>query len=70
MEIDSEKLKNLIQDSSQEIGRYTFEATSFFIGEIENKPILVLVMTEAEAVDTYDYNGLESIPKNLICIKE
>lgn len=66
MQLDSEKLKNLVENEAQDIGRFSFEATSFFIGEFNNKP----VMTQREAIETHDYTGLESLNKNLICIKE
>ncbi len=70
MQLDSEKLKNLVENEAQDIGRFSFEATSFFIGEFNNKPVMISVMTQREAGRKHDYDGIESIPENLICIKE
>lgn len=68
MQLDSEKLKKLIESETDLLE--VFCSSSFFIGEVDNKPIMVSVMTQREAIETHDYVGLESIPKSLICIKE
>lgn len=70
MQLDSEKLKILVEDEAKMIGRFSLEATSFFIGESGNNPVMITIMTQREAIEIHDYDGLELIPNNLICIKE
>ena len=68
MQLDNEKLKNLIEDEAKSLG--VFCNSNFFIGEINGKPVLVSVMTQEEAINTHYYDGLESVSEELICIKE
>lgn len=67
MQLDSEKLKKLIEN---ETDLRVFCSSSFFIGEINNKPVMISIMTQREAGERHDYDGIESIHKNLICIKD
>ncbi len=68
MQFDHEKLKELIKQESKDL-RF-FAASSFFIGEINGYPVMVSVMQKCEAISSHDYDGLESIPENLVCIKD
>ncbi|QIY81465.1 hypothetical protein [Chromobacterium violaceum] len=57
MKVNAEKLEQIIQELSSEVGGWSC-SSSVFVGEVNGNPVRIEVMTPSEAADEHDFDGV------------